>query len=84
MADEIKALGQLRHRGIVDVQMADKLVAIIEESIVTEHKFGSDSRCVRCGMRSGYFAEGESAIRQWPDGKERRDRLAELRSCKPQ
>jgi uncharacterized coiled-coil protein SlyX len=47
-----------------------------------EHKFEVSGRCAGCGMTENDFRQALSILETWPEDSEKKERMAELKTCK--
>jgi len=47
-----------------------------------EHKFEVSGRCAGCGMAENDFRQALSILEAWPEDSEKKERMAELKTCK--
>jgi len=65
-----------------DWQELRGLIAPLGGEEAKEHKFEVSGKCAGCGMTEPDFQQALSILNTWPEDSEKKERMAELKTCK--
>lgn len=68
--------------GHEDWQELRGLIAPLSAEEAKEHKFEVSGKCAGCGMTEPEFQQALSILEAWPEDSEKKERIAELKTCK--